>query len=211
MVRGRGDLGRVDSPILANTMARQLRGCAARQDSCRAEEACSSAQDVIHGLQLAFPQRQRFPAESSQMIQVPLVPGDVGIQLGVPIAGIGRGAALAHGAVVAVPETAVDKDDLAPGTEDKVRGSWKLSTAQSDPGMVRAQLDNLPRGQEAVHTITVSGGMQHPAQRQFRASVPAGNARHEARTLRRRHDVHSPLCAWCMAMKTFAKVGKFLP
>lgn len=132
------------------------------------------------------------------MIQVPLVPGDVGIQLGVPIAGIGRGSALAHRAVMAVPEAAVDEDGFAPGAEDQIRGTGELSAPQWDLGMRRTQLGNLPRGQDAVHAVAVPGGMQQSAQGQFRPGVLAGNARHERherRTLRRRHDVHSPLCA----------------
>lgn len=102
---------------------------------------------------------------------IALVPGDVGIQLGVPVLRVGGRAVPAHGAVVPVPEATIHKDDLVSGAEDQIRRPWQLASTPTDVLMLLAQYRHLAGRQCAVQPEAVTGGIQHPAQLELRIGV----------------------------------------
>lgn len=120
-------------------------------------------QGLVHVSQLALPQGQILPAKSQQILAIALVPGDVGVKLWIPVPGVRPRAPESYFAIVPVPEASVDKDGLAPGAENQVRGAWQLTSPEPDPRVLRTQRGQCLGWKRAVQGVTVAGGMQQPA------------------------------------------------
>lgn len=105
----------------------------------RSEESGRLAQDLFERMQFAFPECERFPAQRGQIMAVAAITGDIGVQLRVPISGIGRGAAAPHGAVMSMPKTAVHKNHLVSGGEYQIRRARQLAATQANVWMPRTE------------------------------------------------------------------------
>ena len=82
------------------------------------------------GAGLAFPDGEDAPAEAAEGAEMVAVAGGVLVDFGEPVIAAGGGNA-ASAAGMAVPEAAVDKDDLAVAGEDEVGGAGEGSCVES--------------------------------------------------------------------------------
>jgi hypothetical protein len=92
---------------------------AAAYDRSAREESLDSFRHLLGILQLAFPHDKHGPAFLAQPADVLLVPGLVPAQFGDPIGAMGGGNA-APSAVVHMPETAANKNNLPQTRENEV-------------------------------------------------------------------------------------------
>lgn len=81
----------------------------------------------------AFPQNKRLPAFDGERRDRRTVPLAIAADLVAPVVGIGFWLTCASGAVVPMPETAMNEDDLAPGYKNEVRRAGKILAVKSEP------------------------------------------------------------------------------
>lgn len=84
-------------------------------------------------LRLAFPDHKRGPAGRFQGGKVFLIPLHVSVSLGIPEGSIRPRPDLPISAIVHVPETAMNEDDLASSLEDEVRGARQRPIVETVP------------------------------------------------------------------------------
>lgn len=103
-------------------------GVIGREDelSARAEKPFDFVGQMIQVLSLALPNNQNAPAHFLQGLLVPSVTANVAIQLLSPELAPGSGDPVCRAARVAMPETTVDEDYLAPRAEHQIGAAWKL-------------------------------------------------------------------------------------
>ena len=83
------------------------------------------------GFDLAGPNYKDFPARSREGGLIGAVTGDVAVELGVPEFRTGLRSLLALPAVMAMPETAMDKDNGAVAREHDIRAAGKVPPVQT--------------------------------------------------------------------------------
>jgi len=111
---------------------------------------------------LAFPHNQNLPAKPAKLPAIPSISYLVARQLPLPELGPGGRVDLAVLASMAVPEAAMDKDNLSSARKHEVGTARKIASMKS---------------------VAISKSMQHPPNHQLRLRILAANARHAVATL----------------------------
>jgi hypothetical protein len=138
------------------------------------KQVVQSPENTFRLFQLAFPNRDDFPARLSEFTLVFPIIGNIPFEFLFPEGFVGCGSCCVFAPFVAVPETAVNEDNRLVFRQDYVR--------------LAGQIFN-------VFPESVTRPVQYGSNEHFRFRVLSANATHNVASLFRRENVHGYLMA----------------